>query len=97
MNYLSLHGSPGSALVVLQSPNDAGIVIPIVGIHGIASNSLWQNGPADQTVDAVGMHSFLPANNDIAAVPEMTRCAELAGVQGRGRCGSTSPTASPTG
>ena len=82
VNYLSLHGSPGSALVVLQSLNDAGIVIPTVGIHGIASNSLWQNGPADQTADTVGMHSFLPANNDIAAAAEMTRCAEVAGYQG---------------
>ncbi len=82
VNYLSLHGSPGSALVVLQSMADAGIVIPIVGIHGIASNSLWESGPAEQTAQAAGMHSFLPANNDIEAAPEMTRCAELAGYAG---------------
>jgi branched-chain amino acid transport system substrate-binding protein len=82
VNYLSLHGSPASALVVLQSLNDAGIVIPIVGIHGIASNALWLNGPAEQTAVTVGMHSFLPANNDIPAAPEMTRCAELAGYEG---------------
>lgn len=82
VNYLSLHGSPASALVVLQSLNDAGVVIPTVGIHGIAANSVWENGPAEQIAVASGMHSFLPANNDIEASAEMTRCAELAGYPG---------------
>jgi branched-chain amino acid transport system substrate-binding protein len=82
VNYLSLHGSPGSALVVLQSLADAGIVIPTIGIHGLAANSLWEQGPAEQTDVTLGMHSFLPANNDIEASDEMTRCAELAGYAG---------------
>jgi ABC-type branched-subunit amino acid transport system substrate-binding protein len=82
VNYLSLHGSPASALVVLQSLNDAGIVIPTIGIHGLAANSLWEQGPADQTAVTKGMHSFLPANNDIEASEEMTRCAEVAGYPG---------------
>jgi branched-chain amino acid transport system substrate-binding protein len=82
VNYLSLHGSPNSALVVLQSMADAGIVLPVVGIHGIASNSLWEQGPAEQTAVTVGMHSFLPANNDIPAAAEMTRCAAESGYAG---------------
>ena len=82
VNYLTLHGSPGAALVVMQSLNDAGIVIPIVGIHGVASNNLWEEGPAEQAENTVGMHSFLTANNDIEASEEMTRCAELAGYAG---------------
>lgn len=82
VNYLSLHGSPASALVVLQSMGDAGIVIPTVGIHGIAANSVWTQGPPEQVNAAVGMHSFLPANNDIEASAEMARCAELAGYAG---------------
>lgn len=82
VNYLSLHGSPTAALVVLQGLNDAGIVIPVVGIHGIASNSVFEQGPADQTGVTVGMHSFLTANNDIEASAEMARCAELAGYAG---------------
>jgi branched-chain amino acid transport system substrate-binding protein len=84
VNYLALHGSPGAALVVLNSMADAGIVIPIVGIHGIASNSLWETGPADQVELTVGMHSFLTSNNDIEAGPEMDRCAELAGYADEG-------------
>jgi ABC-type branched-subunit amino acid transport system substrate-binding protein len=82
VNYLSLHGAPGSALVVLQSMDDAGIDIPIIGIHGLASNSIWENGPASQTANTAGMHSFLPANNDIEASEDMTRCAEAAGYGG---------------
>jgi ABC-type branched-subunit amino acid transport system substrate-binding protein len=82
VNYLSLHGAPGSALVVLQSMADAGIEIPTIGIHGLASNSIWENGPEAQTSQAAGMHSFLPANNDIEASEDMTRCAAAAGYEG---------------
>ena len=82
VNYLTLHGSPGAALVVLNSLADAGITIPTVGIHGIAANSLWEEGPAEQVATTTGMHSFLTANNDIEAAAEMTRCAELAGYAG---------------
>jgi ABC-type branched-subunit amino acid transport system substrate-binding protein len=82
VNYLSLHGSPGSALVVLQSMADAGIEIPVVGIHGLAAISIWEQGPEAQTALAAGMHSFLPANNDIEASEDMTRCAEAAGYAG---------------
>jgi branched-chain amino acid transport system substrate-binding protein len=82
VNYLSLHGAPASALVVLQSMADADIEIPTIGIHGLAANSIWEQGPAAQTALAAGMHSFLPANNDIEASEDMTRCADAAGYAG---------------
>jgi branched-chain amino acid transport system substrate-binding protein len=64
-NYLTLHGSPGAALTVVNSMADAGIDLPIIGIHGVASNSIWEQGPAAQTDGMAGMHSFMTANNDI--------------------------------
>ena len=82
VTHLTLHGSPAAALVVLQSMADAGITIPTIGIHGIASNSLYEEGPAEQTALTVGMHSFLTANEGIEASEQMTRCAELAGYGG---------------
>lgn len=83
VNYVTLHGSPGAALVVLQGMSDAGITdVPVVGIHGVASNSVWTEGPADVTDEVYGAHSFLAANNDIEAADEMTRCAALAGYEG---------------
>ena len=81
-NYLTLHGSPGAALTVVNSMADAGIDLPIIGIHGVASNSIWEQGPAAQTDGMAGMHSFMTANNDIEAAAEMTRCAALAGYEG---------------
>ena len=83
VNYVTLHASPGAALVVMQGMSDAGITdIPIIGIHGVAANSVWTEGPADVTDQVFGAHSFLSANNETEASADMTRCAELAGYAG---------------
>ena len=80
VNYVTLHGSPGAALVVMQGMSDAGITdIPIIGIHGVAANSVWTEGPADVTDQVFGMHSFLSSNNNSEAAEDLARCAELAG------------------
>ena len=80
VNYVTLHGSPGAGLVVMQGMADAGITdIPIIGIHGIAANSVWTEGPADVTDQVFGMHSFLTSNIDTDASEDLARCAELAG------------------
>ncbi|WP_419918017.1 ABC transporter substrate-binding protein [Candidatus Poriferisocius sp.] len=83
VNYVTLHGSPAAGLVVMQGMADAGITeIPIIGIHGIAANSIWTEGPASISDQTFGMHSFLTANNNIEASAEMERCAALAGHDG---------------
>ena len=83
VNYVTLHGSPGAGLVVMQGMADAGITdIPIVGIHGIAANSIWTEGPEEVSDHTFGIHSFLTANNDIEASADMERCATLAGYDG---------------
>jgi len=82
-NYVTLHGSPAAGLVVMQGMADAGITdIPIIGIHGIAANSIWTEGPEEISDQTFGMHSFLTANNSIEASAEMERCASLAGYGG---------------
>ncbi|WP_420638885.1 ABC transporter substrate-binding protein [Candidatus Poriferisocius sp.] len=83
VNYVTLHGSPAAGLVVMQGMADAGITdLPIIGIHGIAANSIWTEGPESVSDQTFGMHSFLTANNDIEAAAEMERCASLAGYDG---------------
>ncbi len=83
VNYITLHGSPGAALVVMQGMADAGITeIPIIGIHGVAANSVFIEGPPEVTDQAFGMHSFLTSNNSTEASEEMARCASLAGYEG---------------
>ncbi|MEM7286498.1 MAG: ABC transporter substrate-binding protein [Actinomycetota bacterium] len=80
VNYVTLHGSPGAGLVVMQGMSDAGITdIPIIGIHGIAANSVWNEGPGDITDQVFGIHSFLTSNIDTDAADDLARCAELAG------------------
>ena len=50
VKYLTLHGSPGAGLVVMQGMADAGVTdIPIVVIHSITANSFWNEGPAEIT------------------------------------------------
>ena len=83
VNYVTLHGSPGAGLVVMQGMADVGITdVPIIGIHGIAANSIWTEGPPEVSDETFGIHSFLTANNDIEASAEMERCASLAGYGG---------------
>ncbi len=83
VNYVTLHGSPGAGLVVMQGMADVGITdVPIIGIHGIAANSIWSEGPPEVSDETFGIHSFLTANNGIEASAEMERCASLAGYDG---------------
>ncbi len=83
VNYVTLHGSPGTALVVTTGMSDAGITeTPIVGIHGIAANSVWTEGPADVTDQMYAAHSFLPSNNATEASADLARCAALVGHEG---------------
>lgn len=83
VNYVTLHGSPGAGLVVLQGMADAGLTdLPVIGIHGIASNSVWTEGPADVTDQVFGVHSFLSSNNSHSASADMARCAAAAGYEG---------------
>ena len=83
VNYVTLHGSPGAGLVVMQGMADAGITdLPIIGIHGIAANSIYTEGPASIADQTFGMHSFLPANNPTEASADLARCAALAGYDG---------------
>ena len=83
VNYVTLHGSPGAGLVVMQGMADVGITdIPIIGIHGIAANSIWTEGPPEVSDETFGIHSFLTANNNIEASAMMEECASLAGYDG---------------
>ena len=83
VNYVTLHGSPGAGLVVMQGMADVGITdVPIIGIHGIAANSIWTEGPESVSDETFGIHSFLTANNNIEASDMMEECATLAGYDG---------------
>lgn len=83
-NYITLHGSPASNKVIFQGMSDtkdAKITkLPAVGIHGVATLSLFQEGPADIMPNVAGMHSFLGVNSpEVKVAADMKRCATKAG------------------
>ena len=83
VNYLALHGAPAHAQLALQSLADTGLTdLPVIGIHGVSANSVFENSPPEVTSHTWGVHTFMPSNNDIEAAADMTRCAELAGYSG---------------
>jgi branched-chain amino acid transport system substrate-binding protein len=62
VNFIALHGAPAHGLGVLTEMKTQGASVPIVGIHGIAGNSIYEEGPADMLDLVEGIHSFLPGN-----------------------------------
>jgi branched-chain amino acid transport system substrate-binding protein len=83
VNMVALHGAPFHNELVLKAMSAAGITeIPVVGIHGVATNSIFENSPEDVTDDTYGVHSFKTSSSDIEAAPMLTRCADLAGYPG---------------
>ena len=83
VNMVALHGAPYHNELVLKAMSAAGITeIPVVGIHGVATNSIFENSPEDVTDDTYGVHSFKTSSSDIEAAPMLTRCADLAGYPG---------------
>jgi ABC-type branched-subunit amino acid transport system substrate-binding protein len=83
VNMVALHGAPYHNELVLKAMSAAGITdIPVVGIHGVATNSIFENSPEDVTDDTYGVHSFKTSSSDIEAAAMLTRCADLAGYPG---------------
>jgi branched-chain amino acid transport system substrate-binding protein len=64
MNYLALHGAPFHGLFAVNSLAAQGIEIPIVGMQGIASLNVYQEGDPAQTVNTEAVHSFVSFADD---------------------------------
>jgi iron(III) transport system substrate-binding protein len=83
VNFVALHGAPYHNELVLKAMSAAGLTdIPVVGIHGVATNSIFNNSPEDVTDDTYGVHSFKTSVSDAAGASELKRCADLAGYPG---------------
>jgi branched-chain amino acid transport system substrate-binding protein len=64
LNYVALHGAPADGLLVVNSLAAAGLEIPIVGITGIASLNVFQEGDRSQLDLTEGIHSFVTYADD---------------------------------
>jgi branched-chain amino acid transport system substrate-binding protein len=64
VNYLALHGAPSHGLGVVTEMSRLGLEIPIVGIHGIAGTTIYEEGPQDMLDLIRGIHSFTPATSE---------------------------------
>lgn len=80
-NYVVMHGSPASSQVVLQGMSDNKVLLPVIGIHGVAVTSVFTKAPADSVAKAFGMHSFIPATNASTGAngAALKACAEKSG------------------
>jgi branched-chain amino acid transport system substrate-binding protein len=64
VNFVAFHGAPGHGLGIVTEMASQGVDIPIVGIHGIAGSTIYQEGPAGVADRVKGIHSFTAVNND---------------------------------
>lgn len=58
-NYLAIHVAPSHALFVVNTLAANGLDIPVVGMQGVASLNVYQEGDPDQLEQTEGTHSFL--------------------------------------
>lgn len=76
LNYIALHAAPAQALLVVNSLGSAGIQIPLIGIQGIASLNVFQEGNAEQLEVTEGIHSFLTYADDSEGSEEISEFIE---------------------
>lgn len=58
-NYLAIHVAPAQALFVVNTLASNGLDIPVVGMQGVASLNVYQEGDETQLEQTEGTHSFL--------------------------------------
>lgn len=64
VNFVAFHGAPATGLGVITEMSRLGFEVPIVGIHGIAGTTIYEEGPEDQLDNVHGVHSFLPGTSE---------------------------------
>lgn len=81
VNAIALHGAPAHGLGIATEMASSGLTdLPIIGIHGIAGTTIYQEGPQELLDQIEGIHSFLPATGgEFEVAQEMTECAESTG------------------
>lgn len=63
VNYAAFHGAPAHGLGMVTEMSTQGVLLPIIGIHGIAGSTIYQEGPQDMLDLVEGIHSFLPSTS----------------------------------
>ena len=58
-NYLAIHVAPAQALFVVNTLASNSLDIPVVGMQGVASLNVYQEGNEEQLEQTEGTHSFL--------------------------------------
>ena len=64
MNYLALHGAPFHGLFATNALAAQGVEIPVVGMQGIASLNVYQEGDPTQIARTEAVHSFVTFADD---------------------------------
>ncbi len=59
MNYIAAHIAPAQGLFVVNNLSAADLDVPVVGMQGMASLNIYQEGADDQLERTEGVHTFL--------------------------------------
>lgn len=80
-DFVLLHGTAGTATVMLNSMAKAGVSLPMAGTFPTTNARVWQSTPAEQNEKFVGLHWVTPANVEVEGSKEMLDAAKAAGFE----------------
>jgi branched-chain amino acid transport system substrate-binding protein len=78
-DFVMLHGTAGTATVMLNSMAKAGVTVPMAGTFPTTNARVWESTPAKQNEQFVGLHWVTPANVEADGSKEMHEAAKAAG------------------
>lgn len=64
VNFIAFHGAPEHGLGIVSEMTTQGLDVPLVGIHGLAGASIYQEGPPEAAEMLAGAHSFVSPKSD---------------------------------
>jgi branched-chain amino acid transport system substrate-binding protein len=85
VNYIAMHAAPGHAVGLMTAMNDIGLVLPIIGIQGLASPAVYEQAPAALTAVAEGIHSFIPVGVQSVGTQEIAEFVAGSGYEEEAR------------
>jgi len=79
LNFIALHGAPFHGLFVVNALAGQGVKVPIIGMQGISSLNIYEEGDASQTAITEAMHSFVTIGDDVPGTRVIREFIEGAG------------------
>lgn len=79
-DFVMIHGTAGTATVLLNGLAKAGVDVPTLGTFPTAADRVWESTPASINSQFVAAHWVTPPHVEVPGTQEMLDAAEAAGV-----------------